>query len=144
MKKTTIIIGTIGRDCHAIGQWVVAKYLEEKGYKVVKLGICVSQNEFVDAAIETNADAVFVSSLYGMGYNDSQGLREKLIEAGKPDILLYAGGMLEVGGDTPWEEISQRFRDIGFNRAYHRDINLDDVLKDLNDDLARVGSSKKN
>ena len=52
----------------------------------------------MEAAIETNSDAILVSSLYGMGILDYQGLRDKCIEAGIPDILLYAGGQFVAGG----------------------------------------------
>jgi len=140
MERKCVLVGTIGNDCHAIGQWVVAKFLEQKGFKVIKLGICVSQQEFVDAAVETDADAVFASSLYGMGFEDSRGLRERLIEAGKGDIILYAGGLLAVGSDSVWEETERKFREIGFDRVYPRDVKLEDVVRDLNEDLERRNS----
>lgn len=37
----------------------------------------VSQDEFVKAAIETAADAILVSSIYGHGELDRRGLRDK-------------------------------------------------------------------
>ena len=142
MEKGVIVIGTIGRDCHVIGQWVLTKFFEQRGFKVIKLGNSVSQQEFVDAAIETDADAIFVSSLYGMGFLDSQGLREKLIESGKENVVLYVGGILSVGSESVWKnteeqwgETEQKFKEIGFDRVYSRDAKLEDVLKDLNEDL---------
>lgn len=143
--KGTIVIGTIGGDCHVIGQWVLAKYFEQRDFRVIKLGICVTQEEFVNAAIETNADAVFVSSLYGMGFGDMVGLREKFVEGGKGDIVLYAGGILSVGAETVWKDTEDQwkateaqYRAIGFDRAYSRDARLENVLKDLEADLSRV------
>ena len=137
MAKATVLVGTIGNDSHVIGQWVVAKSLEQKGFKAIKLGVCVSQQEFVNAAVECDADAIFVSSLYGMGFHDSQGLREKLIEAGKGDIILYAGGLLAVGSESVWEEVEAKFKEIGFDRAYPREANLEDVVRDFNEDLKK-------
>ena len=49
----------------------------------------VSQEEFVQAAIETDADAILVSSLYGHGEIDCQGLRENA-RSGINDIPLIA------------------------------------------------------
>ncbi len=68
-----------------------------RGFNVVNLGVLVSQKEFVEAALETNADAIMVSSLYGHAEIDVRGLRDALIEAGIGDILMYIGGYLVVG-----------------------------------------------
>lgn len=57
----------------------------------------VSQDEYIDAAIETGADAIVVSSIYGHGDIDCLGLRER----GIGDILLYVGGNLFVGKTSP-------------------------------------------
>ena len=47
-------------------------------YNVVNLGVMVAQEEYIAAAIETNADAILVSSMYGHGEIDCQGLRQKM------------------------------------------------------------------
>ncbi len=61
----------------------------------------VSQDEYIDAAIETGADAIVVSSIYGHGDIDCRGLRERCIERGIGDILLYVGGNLVAGKTSP-------------------------------------------
>lgn len=66
MNKKTII-GVIGADVHAVGNKILAFALEQAGYNVVNLGVMVSQEEYIEAALETNADAILVSSLYGHG-----------------------------------------------------------------------------
>lgn len=63
----SIVIGTIGADAHMIGGWVLAKAFEDAGFKVVFLGAMVPQDDFIGAAIEVNADAILISSMYGMG-----------------------------------------------------------------------------
>ena len=63
----TLVIGVIGADVHAVGNKILEIAFKQAGYNVVNLGITVSQDEFVTAAIETNADAILVSSLYGHG-----------------------------------------------------------------------------
>ena len=88
----SIVIGTIGADAHMIGSWVLAKAFEDAGFKVAFLGAVVPQKDFINAAIEVDADAILVSSMYGMGLLDCEGFREKCIEAGLKDIILYVGG----------------------------------------------------
>mgnify|MGYP003464707531 CR=1 FL=1 len=81
MDKKTIVIGVIGADAHAVGNKIIDLTLNNSGFNVVNLGVMVSQEEFIDAAVETNADAILVSSLYGHGEIDCMGLREKCNEA---------------------------------------------------------------
>lgn len=130
----TIVIGTIGSDAHVTGQFVIARTLQDAGFKVIRLGACVPQDEFIEAAIESAASAILVSSLYGMGYFDCQGLREKCIEAGIGDIVLYVGGLL-VSNREPFEETRQRFEQIGFNRAYPPETRPSELIVDLRNDL---------
>ena len=134
-EKRTLIIGTIGHDAHVIGAYVLTYALREAGYNVINLGAMVSQEEFIDVAVETNADAILISSLYGMGLLDCEGLREKCIEAGLEDILLYAGGIL-TATELGWEEVSRRFKEMGFDRAYPPETLPETVIADLNKDLA--------
>ncbi len=66
-------------------------------FNVVNLGTFVVAEDFIKAAIETNAEAIMVGSLCGHGELDCQGFREKCIEAGKGNIHLVLGGNLVVG-----------------------------------------------
>ena len=89
----------------------------DAGFDVVNLGVMVSQEEFISAAIETGADAIMVSSLYGQGELDCRGLREKCDEAGLKGILLYVGGNIVIGKHE-FSEVEQRFKAMGFDRAF--------------------------
>ena len=75
-----IVLGVIGSDCHSVGNKILEAYFTENGFNVTNLGVMVSQEEFIAAAIETGAKAILVSSLYGHGEIDCAGLREKCIE----------------------------------------------------------------
>ena len=97
LKASTVITGVIGSDAHIVGEWTIRHAFKEAGFKVVSLGALVSQEEFIKAAIETNAAAILVSSIYGHGKIDCQGFREKVTEAGLKNILLYIGGHLDIG-----------------------------------------------
>ncbi len=137
MSSRNIVIGTIGADAHMIGAWVLQKALTDAGFEVTFLGAVVPQEDFVNAAIETNADAILVSSMYGMGILDCEGLRDKCIEAGLKNIFLYAGGCLAAPLELEknWPEIEERFAEMGFNRVYPNTVKVEEVIDALKSDL---------
>ncbi len=108
-EKKKLVIGVIGADVHAVGIQILNHALEAAGFDVTNLGVMVSQEEYIAAAVETDADAILVSSLYGHGELDCRGLREKCSEAGLKDILLYVGGNIVVG-KQPFNEVEARFK----------------------------------
>ena len=134
-EKQTIITGVIGADTHIVGNRILAMALEDAGYEIVSLGALTPADEFIAAAIETNADAILVSSLYGQGELDCRGFRELCVEAGIGDILIYVGGNLVVG-KQPWEDVERRFLEMGFDRAFPPGTRTDEVLKSLESDFA--------
>jgi methylaspartate mutase sigma subunit len=129
-----IIIGVIGADCHAVGNKIIDRMFSEAGFKVINLGVMVSQDEFIDAAIETNAKAILVSSLYGQAKLDCLGLREKCIERGLDDILLYVGGNLSIGKND-FSVVEKEFVEMGFNRAFPPTTDLGVAAETLKRDL---------
>ena len=134
MSQQTIVLGVIGADVHAVGNKILAFAFTEAGFNVVNLGVMVSQKEFVDAAIEANAAAICVSSLYGHGELDCRGLREKCDEAGLKGIKLYAGGNLVVG-KVEFDEVEKRFKDMGFDRVYAPGTAPETTIADIKQDL---------
>ena len=130
MKTKTIVTGVIGADVHAVGNKILAYALESAGFNVVNLGVMVSQDEYIAAALETNADAIVVSSLYGHGEIDCNGLREKCEEAGLKDIPLLVGGNLVVGKQD-FTEVEKRFQAMGFTRAYPPGTSVETTIHDL-------------
>ncbi|EFI17637.1 MAG: methylaspartate mutase subunit S [Bacteroidota bacterium] len=130
MDKKTIVTGVIGADVHAVGNKILTYALEQAGFNVVNLGVMVSQEEYIEAAIETKADAILVSSLYGHGEIDCNGLREKCNEAGLKDIPLLAGGNLVVGKQN-FEDVEKRFTAMGFTKVYPPGTSIDTTISDL-------------
>ncbi|MCQ7044241.1 methylaspartate mutase, partial [Escherichia coli] len=51
MKKATLVIGVIGADCHAVGNKVLDRVFSNHDFRVINLGVMVSQDEYIDAAI---------------------------------------------------------------------------------------------
>ncbi len=134
MKQWTVITGVIGSDAHIVGEWTIRHAMREAGFKVVSLGALVSQEEFVKAAVETNADAILVSSIYGQGRIDCEGFRDKLTEAGRQNVLLYIGGNLAIG-DYDLESVAADYKRMGFNRAYPATTMPQTAIDDLRKDL---------
>lgn len=134
MKKKTMILGVIGADVHAVGNQILQHAFNEAGFEVINLGVLVSQQEFIDAAVESAADVIVVSSLYGHGELDCRGLREKCDEAGLKNILLYVGGNIVVG-KQPFDEVEKRFLAMGFNRAFAPGTSPDVTIEKLREDL---------
>jgi methylaspartate mutase sigma subunit len=141
INKGTLITGVIGSDTHIVGNRILSRALEEAGFTVIALGALTPASEFVDAAIETDADAILVSSLYGQGELDCRGFRDLCTEAGLGDILLFAGGYLVVG-DQPWDSVEQRFVDMGFDRVFPPGTRPNGVIGPLADDIARRRADK--
>ncbi len=133
----SIVIGTIGADAHMIGGWVLAKAFESAGFKVTFLGAVVPQDDFINAAIEVDADAILVSSMYGMGLLDCEGFRAKCVEAGLKEIILYVGGTVAAPLELErnWPDIERRFREIGFNRVFKNTCTASEAVAVLKADL---------
>ena len=134
MGPDTIVLGVVGADCHAVGNKILERVFSDQGFRVVNLGVMVSQDEFIDAAIETNARAILVSSLYGQGELDCEGLRERCLERGLEDVILYVGGNLVIGKNDP-AQTEQKFRQMGYDRVFRPDSDLAEAARTLHQDI---------
>ncbi len=135
MKRTpTIVTGTSGVDAHVIGTKIISRALKEEGFNVVALGAQTPAEEFIKAAQETDADAILITTLYGMAEMDVQGIREMCVEAGIGDILMYIGGILGVGA-RDFAEDEATFKKIGFDRVYPPESDVKQSIRDLVSDL---------
>lgn len=140
MKKK-LVIGVIGADCHAVGNKILEFSFKEAGFDVTNVGVLSPQEDFINAAIETNADAIVVSSLYGHGEIDVRGMREKADEAGLKNVKMLIGGNIVVGKQD-WNDVEKRFKDMGFDRVYPPGTPVETTLKDLKELLHVDGEDK--
>jgi methylaspartate mutase S subunit len=139
MKRVpTVITGTVGMDAHVIGTKVLSRALRDAGFKVVELGMQVSPEEFIRVAQETNADAILMSSLYGMAELDLKDFNDKRLEVGLGDVLLYIGGNLVIGRADPGE-VERKFKSLGFDRVYPPETDTAVGIADLKKDLKAKG-----
>jgi len=136
--KPTVVTGTVGVDAHVIGTKILSRALREAGFNVVELGAQTPPEEFIKAAQETDADAILMSSLYGMAELDLQGFKEKCIEAGLEDVILYIGGILGISRHD-FKEDEEKFKKLGFDRVYPPDADLQAAIEDLRRDLKARG-----
>ncbi len=138
--RNKVITGTIGDDIHSFGIKVINHALEAGGFDVISLGIQTSQEDFVKAAIESDARAILVSSMSGHARLLCEGLRQRCIEAGLDDIVLYVGGTLSTG-DMAWSELEQVFLRMGYTRAYPPTTMPGQIIIDLQADLSALPGS---
>ncbi len=130
----TVVIGVIGADVHAVGNKIIDYVLSNNGYDVVNIGVLSTQEDFINAAIETDAEAILVSSLYGHGEMDCKFMKEKCEEAGIGHVKLYVGGNIVVGKQD-FAEVERRFMEMGFDRVYGPGQKIEDALEDLREDI---------
>lgn len=134
MNGKKIVIGVIGSDVHAVGNKILYHAFTQAGFDVTNLGVMVSQEEYIAAAIETASEAIVVSSLYGHGELDCRGMREKCQESGLDNILLYVGGNVVVG-KQPFEDVEKRFHAMGFDRVFPPGTPPETTIDSLYEDL---------
>ena len=130
----TVVIGVIGADVHAVGNKIIDYVLSDRGYNVINIGVLSSQEDFINAAIETDAKAILVSSLYGHGEMDCRFFKEKCEEAGLGHVKLYVGGNIVVGKQD-FDEVETRFKKMGFDRVYAPGTKIEFALDDLREDI---------
>lgn len=92
-KNGTLVIGTVEGDVHDIGKGIVASLVKTNGVEVIDLGREVPAKNFVDAAIEHNADFVGSSALLTTTMTVQKDIEEALKEAGLRDkVKTMVGG----------------------------------------------------
>ena len=129
-----IVIGVIGDDIHIVGNRIMQLALEESGCQVFNLRTRNRPEHFCQAALEVNADAVFVSSLNGEGEYWCADFRQRLQAMGLGQVLLYVGGNVVVG-IRPEAEVVALFKSYGFDRVYHQRPDIGAAIVDLFEDL---------
>lgn len=142
VMKATIVIGVIGADCHAVGNKIIANVLGRLGFNVINLGVMVTQDEYIDAAIEHDAQAILVSSIYGHGEIDCKGMRERCVARGVEDMILYVGGNLVIG-KKDFAEVKTLFINMGYDRVFAPSDDLEEVAGFLTMDVENKQANKK-
>ena len=130
-----VVTGVVGNDIHVVANRLIELSLNARGFEVFNLGVNTYLEEFFDAAVETNADILLISSLNG----EAEGwAREVKLLKSKyktlDNLVMMIGGNLVVG-TAPAEEIVPRYEKYGFDLVFHQvDLNtgldtLEEYLK---------------
>ena len=92
-SKGTAVIGTVKGDLHDIGKNLVKMMLEGKGINVVDLGVDVSAEQFVQAAIDNKANIICCSSLLTTTMHEMKNVVEEAKRRGIRDqVKIMVGG----------------------------------------------------
>lgn len=133
-ERPRVVVGVIGDDIHTVGNRIMQLALEESGCRVFNLRTRNRPEHFSQAALEVNAQAVFVSSLNGEGEHWCADFRRRFSDIGLGHVLLYVGGNVVVG-TRPEPEVVALFKSYGFDRVYHQRPDIGSAIADLFDDL---------
>ncbi len=88
-----VVIGTVKGDLHEIGKNLVAILLSTSGFQVIDIGIDKSPADFINAAIEADADIVGASALLTTTMVVQEQIVEALDKAGLSDkVKVMVGG----------------------------------------------------
>ena len=91
--KGTAVLGTVKGDLHDIGKNLVKIMLEGKGLKVVDLGVDVSAEKFVEAAIENQANLICCSALLTTTMGEMKAVVDLCNEKGiREQVKIMIGG----------------------------------------------------
>ena len=75
-----------------------------------------------------------MSAQYGQGELACEGLRGRCLERGLENIVLTVGGNLVIG-KKDFAETERRFKEMGFDRVYGPDANLEKAAAELRQDI---------
>lgn len=91
-KKGVIVIGTVKGDLHDIGKNLVSMMSEGAGYEVHDIGVDVSDDDFMAAAKEHNADIIGMSALLTTTMPYMKTVVDRFKEEGMGHIKIVIGG----------------------------------------------------
>lgn len=103
----TLVIGTVKGDLHDIGKNLVASMLEGCGFKVINLGVDVSDVQFVEAVHKYSPQIVCLSALLTTTMNYMKNVIDALVSEGlRNQVKVLVGGApvnaefaLKIGAD---------------------------------------------
>jgi len=104
-------------DVHEFAEFLLVSTLSAVGTDVVDFGINRDPEDIVKVALETNAEAVIVTTHNGVARSFATKLKEELDRAGIGETRIYMGGVL------------------------NEDIDGSEIPVDVRADLARIGVS---
>jgi methylmalonyl-CoA mutase C-terminal domain/subunit len=93
-RPIRVLVAKPGLDGHDRGAKVVAAALRDAGMEVVYTGLHQTPEMIATAAVQEDVDVVGLSILSGAHMTLFPRVRQLLVEAGRPDILVTGGGII--------------------------------------------------
>ncbi len=119
-----VVTGVVGNDIHVVANRLIELSLSARGFEVFNLGVNTYLEEFFDAAVETDADILLISSLNGEAEGWSREV--KLLRSKYKtldNLVMMIGGNLTVG-TADAETIVPKYKKYGFDLVFHQvDLN---------------------
>jgi 5-methyltetrahydrofolate--homocysteine methyltransferase len=163
--KGTIVLGTIYQDVHSIGKDLTKTLFENYGYRVVDLGVQVPLEDYIDAAVKENADAIGMSALLVQTSNHMLSvvrmMRERDVDipvfiGGAPVNMKHAASVAMAGADsiddiksdvfycqTAMDSVNLIGRLLGPNREKTIDDNKELLVSALTESKEKAGIVKE-
>jgi methylaspartate mutase sigma subunit len=118
-----VVTGVVGNDIHVVANRLIEISLQERGFTVFNLGVNTYLEEFLDAAVETDADVILISSLNGEAEGWCRDLQFLKRSYEFKNVIFMIGGNLAVGEMDP-AELVPKFEGFGFDLVFHQvDLN---------------------
>ncbi len=108
-KSGTFVMGTVAGDIHDIGKDLVITLLSTRGIEVIDIGVDCPIDEFIDVAIEKDADIIGASALLTMTIPELPKIVDRMKERGVRDRFKFI-----VGGAAVSKEFADEIGADGF------------------------------
>lgn len=100
-RPIRVLVAKPGLDGHDRGAKVVAAALRDAGMEVIYTGLHQTPEMIARAAVQEDVDVVGLSILSGAHLTLFPRVKQLLLDAGRPDVLLTGGGII------PPEDVSR-------------------------------------
>jgi methylmalonyl-CoA mutase, C-terminal domain len=115
------LMASPGLDGHDRGAKVVARALKDAGMEIIYLGIHLSADEIVRAAVQEDVDFIGLSMLSGAHVILTEQVLQKMVEEEIRDIPLI------VGGTIPKKDIA-KLKELGVALVFPTQSPLDNII----------------
>ena len=135
-RKIRVLIAKPGLDGHDRGVKVIAQGLRDAGMEVIYLGLRLTPEQIIEAAIQEDVDAVGLSCLSGAHMALFPKTVELIREKSNKDILFIGGGII------PKKDIP-KLEAAGIARTFGPGTSLDEIARFIKTSLGVKGNDSK-
>jgi len=121
-NKIRVLVAKPGLDGHDRGAKVVVRGLRDVGMEVIYLGLRVTPEQIVEAAIQEDVDVVGLSCLSGAHMSLFPKTMELLRKKGPKDLVVVAGGII------PEKDVPE-LKEAGIAEVFGPGTTIDTIAK---------------